>query len=841
MPRTSTFASLNRRSTAAKQAIVQRAAFEALEDRRLLSVSIVSTVSGGAGLGNGVAREPSVSANGRYVAFSSTSNNLVAGDTNGVSDIFLRDTSNNTTILISVNTAGAAGNGASVEPSISSDGRFVSFTSSASDLLAAGVDTNLHADIFVRDVQAGTTRRVSADSTGPNFTGNANGVSAEPFTSPDGDFVVFTSRATDMASGVTDRTDATDPLGQAANVNDVFIRDLTSNNPNNAIRMVSVNTTGTTSGNARSFDASVSSGGRFVAFRSDASDLVTGDTNGKRDIFVRDMNSGVTTRVSVATGGGQSNGDSDSPSISEDGRYVVFSSVGTNLAGNDNNNARDVFIHDRNDGSTRLVSVNQIRTASGGGSANPESYEPTISSEGRYVAFTSDASDLVTGDNNNSTDIFLYDVQSGSMTLVSANTAGRPAQGRSRDAFVAPGGQFIAFSSEAIDLVNGDTNGASDAFLATAPDRNGDTVAPTASVSQLDQPSNFIGSPTLDFVVNYNDDVDLAVTSFTNDDIEVSGPGIATPVRAVFVSSVGSGRAAKATYRITAPGGVSEASNGAYTITMRPGQVQDAAGNNVAAGTLGQVNVTAVPAEGPDIVATIPGTLLPQVSGFRGRQRVFIQNTGTQPVAGRITVGLYLSADSLLDPSDASLGNKVVNYRARPNARPRPVAFRYIWPTNSGPNQAFQLLAVADSTNVVAERSEQNNIAFAPVTVAPPFVDLSGGLGPIPTSLVAGQRVRLPFTIQNNGNVPARGAISLKLLASGDELLGSNDTEIITLIKRVSLRPGRPRLMPLSFVMPSTVPAGTYRLLVQIDSAEIVNESNETNNVVASEGTFTVA
>ena len=837
MPRSRSFAPRSRRPATIARAL-SSAAFETLEDRRLLSVGVVSVVNGQTGLGNGVSREPSVSADGRFVVFSSTASNLVANDANGVSDVFLRDTQSNTTTLISVTTGGAAGNGLSEEPSISADGRFVSFTSAASDLVSN--DTNNQRDVFVRDVQAGTTRRVSADATGANFTGNPSDRSVEPFTSANGDFVAFTSRAQDMVNGVTDRNDALVSNGQTGNVDDVFLRDLTSNNPGTAIKMVSVTPAGNVSGNARSFDASVSADGRFVAFRSEASDLVSGDNNGKRDIFVRDMQAGVTTRISVPTGGGEANGDSDSPSISQDGRFIVFSSAATNLVGNDANGARDVFIHDRQSGTTTLVSANQLRTGSGGNAPDPSSFEPSISQEGRFVAFTSSASDLVTGDNNNSSDIFIYDVQTGALTMVSLNTAGRPAQGNSNDAFVAPGGQFIAFSSEAIDLVGGDNNGARDAFLAGAPNHEGDDQAPTASVSGA-QPSNFTGATTLDFVVTYNDNDALNINSLGDGDVEITAPG-GSPVAATFVSSVGSGQTVQATYRISAPGGtVNESTNGLYTIALRSGQVQDAAGNSAAAATLGQVTVTAVPAEGPDIVTTIPGTILPAVAGFKGKQKVFIQNTGTQPVAGKITVGLFLSTDSLLDPSDTPIASKVVNYKAKPNARPRNVPFKFVWPTPGGSTTGFQLLAAADTTNVVPERSEQNNVASSPVTVAPPFFDLSGSLGAIPTSLAAGQRVKLPFTIQNNGNVPAKGAITIRLLASGDDVLGTNDTEIITLPKKISLKPGKPRLLPLSFVMPSTVAAGTYRLLVHIDSGNAINETNEVNNIVSSgENTFTV-
>ena len=126
------------------------------------------------------------------------------------------------------------------------------------------------------------------------------------------------------------------------------------------------------------------------------------------------------------------------------------------------------------------------------------------------------------------------------------------------------------------------------------------------------------------------------------------------------------------------------------------------------------------------------------------------------------------------------------------------------------------MLAAADTTNVVQERSEANNVASSPVTVAPPFIDLSGGLGAVPTPLAAGQRVRVPLTLQNNGNVPAKASITLRILASGNDVLDTNDTELITLPKRISLKPGKPRTLPLSFVMPSGLAAGDYRLLVPV-------------------------
>jgi Tol biopolymer transport system component len=807
---------------------------EPLEDRRLLSVSVVSVVNNAATLGAGASREPSVSADGRYVAFSSTANNLVTGDANNLSDVFLHDRQTGETILISVGTGGAAGNGASDEPSISADGRFVSFRSTATDLIAS--DTNGQADIFVRDWQGGTTRRASANSSGPQFTGNANDFSAEPFTSANGDWVAFTSRASNLTSDPNqDRADVPTSNGPSR-VIDVFLRDLTTGSVQNATKMVSVNPQGI-SGNGRSFDPSVSADGRFVAFRSEASDLVTGDTNGKRDILVRNMQTNTTTLVSVGQGGAPANDNSDSPSISQDGRFVVFSSDANNLVPNDTNGKKDVFVHDLQAGTTTLVSFNQLRTASGNG----DSFEPTISQDGRFVGFTSGASDLVPGDDNNSTDVFLYDIQSGALTLLSVNQAGRPAQGNSRDTFVAPGGQFIAFSSEAIDLVTGDTNNASDAFLATAPSAANDATAPTATLAAT-QPAAAIGAATIEFTVTYTDDTALAPVTFGDGDVEVTPPGgAATP--ATFVRTVGSGKTAQVTYSIPAPGGtVDAADNGAYTVAVRAGTVTDAAGNAVAAGTLGTVTVTAAQPTGPDLVTTIPGTLKPVVGGSKGKATALIQNTGDAAAAGKIGVGLFLSADPLLDPSDVLITTKTLNYKAKPNAKPKKVAFKFVWPSPTGATTGYQLLAQADTTNVIPERNEDNNVGAAAVTVAPPFVDLTGTLAAIPATLAAGQKVKLTLNVANGGNVPALGTATYVVLASADDTASGDDFQLASLPKKLALKPGpKARKVPLTFAVPAGLAAGTYKILVQIGFTGTAPEPNATNNTAVSGTTFTAA
>jgi hypothetical protein len=193
-----------------------------------------------------------------------------------------------------------------------------------------------------------------------------------------------------------------------------------------------------------------------VAFKSGASNLVAGDTNGYYDIFVRDRQTGQTTRVSVASDGTQSNSDSEYPSINADGRYVAFSSA-SKLVPGDTNGSYDVFVHDRQTGITERVSV-----ASDGTQGNYDSgywNSPCISADGRYVAFDSGASNLVPGDTNWPTDVFVRDRQAVRTTRLSVASDGAQANGGSWYACISADGRYVAFGSGAVNLVPGDTTG----------------------------------------------------------------------------------------------------------------------------------------------------------------------------------------------------------------------------------------------------------------------------------------------------------------------------------------------------------------------------------------------
>src|SRR5438876_794176 len=257
-----------------------------------------------------------------------------------------------TTERVSVASGGTECNGASLSSALSADGRFVAFVSAATDLVAA--DTNGVSDVYVHDRQTGTTERVSVASGGAQGNGSSGliGFAFPPALSADGRFIAFVSFATNLVAGDTN------------GATDVFVHDRQTG----TTERVSV-ASGGTQGNAASVGPALSADGRFVAFLSDATNLVAGDTNGATDVFVHDRQTGTTERVSVASGGSQGNGFSAGPVLSADGRLVAFHSTATNLVARDTNGATDVFVHDRQTGTTERVSVASDGTQGNGPSS----------------------------------------------------------------------------------------------------------------------------------------------------------------------------------------------------------------------------------------------------------------------------------------------------------------------------------------------------------------------------------------------------------------------------------------------------------------------------------------
>ena len=322
----------------------------------------------------------SLSSNGSVVAFGSYATNLVAGDTNDVIDVFVHDRDTGTTTRISISSAGVQANDESFSPSISSSGRFVAFRSDATNLVAN--DTNNNSDIFVRDREFEVTERVSVDSDGDQ----ANGDSILPAISADGRFVAFSSEASNLVAGDNN------------NLADIFVHD---RQDDTTVLIVGPAEFNTGSG-IIVVGPSISPDGDLVGLRSDADDLVPGDTNSSFDTFVVDRGSAIAERVSVSTSEVEGNSDSSRPSISSDNRFVAFSSIATNLVSGDTNGFEDVFVRDRDEGRTRRVSL-----AFNGSQGDNSAFAAVISGDHDFVAFTSLAENLVANDSNGVSDIFV--------------------------------------------------------------------------------------------------------------------------------------------------------------------------------------------------------------------------------------------------------------------------------------------------------------------------------------------------------------------------------------------------------------------------------------------------
>ena len=465
-------------------------------DRNTETTTLVSVAAGG-GAANSYSSDPAISRNGSYVAFTSAATNLVAIDTNGVEDVFLRELAASAdTVMVSVDSSGVQGNGRSFGPTVSNGGTFVAFSSRATNLVTG--DTNGQADVFRHATSTDETIRVSL--TDDDLEAPAH--SGEPSISADGNLVAFTSWPA-LVSG-----DTHEGL-------DVYVRDVSSA----STQLISVDELGTP-GNGYSLAPSISADGNVVAFETEADNLVAGgDANGSADVLVRyrlgslivrlsqseggTLGDGASTapslspdggavvfstgatnlvgddgngvgdvvmcgpgmgwdsirRVSEASGGGQLHPESDWPAITPNGRYVAFGSAASNLVPGDTNGRYDVFVLDRQNGAIERVSVN------GATQANRESGAPSISADGRYVAFMSYASNLVPEDANEGCDIYAYDRLLDRLTLVSVATGGVSGNGESSWQSMSADGQFVAFQSSASDLVAGDAGGFDDVFV----------------------------------------------------------------------------------------------------------------------------------------------------------------------------------------------------------------------------------------------------------------------------------------------------------------------------------------------------------------------------------------
>lgn len=569
-----------------------------LRDRWSDSTVLVSTNFMGLGGGNGNSINGVISTNGQFVAFQSDANDLLPGDTNGASDIFLRDLHAGTTELISVAPDGSWGNDVSTDPAITPDGRYVAFVSEASNLVPG--DTNGIADVFVRDTVAQTTTLVSVGAQSFSTSVYLDAIMSTPVITPDGRYVAFFSTATNLVPGQTNtfgdiylrdlvagtttwvssnapalaladlnvriapsshpvlssdgrfvtfkcgstngigatlilQFDATsgntsviatngfpawvyndDLYGPEATPDGRFIAYCTVITNTGAIiantvglrcgihlwdsqlttdTLISQDVNGNPVTNATSRGPVVSPDGRFVVFLSNATNLVANTISNGYHVYIRDTVAGTTQLVDADTNGvGSVEIDGATVSINSNAQFVAFCSPDGNLVAGDNNHALDVFVRDVTNGTNEMISVRSAAVVPATG--NGITSQLAVSSDGRWIAFTSDASDLVTNDFNGDSDVFLYDTVGGTHALVSVGLDGNTCLGGySAWPAISADGRFIAFQSAATDLVANDTNGASDIFLRDM--QSGTTTLLSLSTNGMSSGNNDSFSPII--------------------------------------------------------------------------------------------------------------------------------------------------------------------------------------------------------------------------------------------------------------------------------------------------------------------------------------------------------
>ncbi len=419
------------------RSLVTLAAASALAGAVFAQVTTLDSRASTGFQGNAISDLGSLSAGGHFVAYQSLASTLAPGDNNAVTDCYLTNRTNGQTALVSRSTAGTVGNSSSWNPSVSADGRRVAFDSYATNLV--GFDPNGARDVFLRDIVSGSTACVSVNPSGQPGSGYSMLYFARSL-SADGQTVVFESEAADLVTG------------DVGGVRDVFARDL-----QRATTVRVSQTPAGVGGNAISSSACISAGGRWVAFVSSSSNLAPGASGTISNVYRHDLQTGANLLVSRAPSGIEWPTGSYFPSISSDGRYVVFVSACPSIVAGDTNGTEDVFVFDCSTLQTSVAS----RTPAGM-PGNGRSTVPAISADGNYVSFESLSSNLVPG-YGGWWSCFLWDRSTSTMRFMNLGPSG-PSSGGAYYPSLSQSGSFVSFHSADSSLVPGDANGDHDVF-----------------------------------------------------------------------------------------------------------------------------------------------------------------------------------------------------------------------------------------------------------------------------------------------------------------------------------------------------------------------------------------
>jgi Tol biopolymer transport system component len=789
---------------------------EMLESRQLLSVSLISqgatnvpAATPGAGSDGQTTMNPSVSDDGRYVAFVSAAGNLVADDDNNAADIFVRDRQTGQTILVSAAPDNTVGNGKSGDPgafrngfAISGNGRFVVFASDATDLIEGKTDNNNLPDYFVRDLQTSTTQLVTATGSGDYSTASTfGGTNGTPAISDDGQFVTFTATFSDLDPAAND-ADGNQP--------DVFVRDLVGGTTTE----LSAKDGGGTGGGSVGANPTISSDGRFIAFTSNDT-LVPGldsSTFVFEQVWAHDNLAGVTTPVSLAADGATyGNSHSTDPRISGDGRSIVFLSSATNLTPDfqENNtpgaDAPDVFLRKLVDAQTTVLVSHAADSANAG--SNGENEDASISADGRFVVYQSEATNLVSGisDTNDAGDVFFFDSTSGQTKLLSINAAGNATGNQASvdltgsshvPLAISDSGQFVAFASAANDLVASDDNPTPELFIRNT---QADTTRRVYEGIQLPGGADVIATGGAAAISG-----DGTTTAFVGSGFGIVGTDVDSIAPQVFADAAGDGN-----------NGGGDGNNGGGD------------GNNGGGGTGGTLT--------PTIAATLPAAVVGGAKARGASAIVKVTNTASTDYNGSVAVTLFASTDNTLD-TNADLQITSLTKKLKIAAGQSKDVKVKIASFPSAPDGDYVLIAQASGDNIAASTGATGN----KVTIAAPFVDVASAFGSVSSTAKLGKKAKLALNLTNSGNVDAKGSapvtIEFSTTPGGEPVVGGNTTAMA----KLALKAGASKPAKLSFTVPAELPAGTYYVTTALDAGSL-NDTNQANNTSTSTTTITVA